>query len=76
MATKTIKSIGQYKILYWSDGGMQNGYIIEDSADGTQTYLYCDSEGAEYIEHVMQLGLGDAMAECESALEPHKEQGK
>jgi hypothetical protein len=70
--TKELKQIGQFKILFWTDGGMQNGYFIEDTSDGTQSYLFCDSEGAEYIEHILQLGYGDAFGECEDVMERHR----
>lgn len=66
--TKVVHTVDEFQVLYWTDGGMQNGYLFRDTKDGTETYLYCDSEGAEYVEHVMQLGRGDARAEIDDAL--------
>jgi hypothetical protein len=71
--TKELKKVGPFRFLFWTDGGMQNGYLLEDTTDGTQSGLFCDSETAEYFEHVMQLGYGDCIAECEDIIQPWRE---
>ncbi len=69
----TIKrDVDGYQVHYWTDGGMQNGYFIRDTNTGTETNLYCDIEGAEFIEHLLQLADGDYWSGCDTELNHHR----
>ena len=70
--TRIERDVNGYQVHYWTDGGMQNGYFIRDISTGDETLLYCDSEGGDYIDHVLQLGDGDYEGECDDALTHHR----
>lgn len=74
--TEIKRDVDGYQVHYWTDGGMQNGYFIRDIVTGDETPLYCDSEGGEFIDHVLQLGDGDYWSECDSELAPHRKESQ
>jgi hypothetical protein len=67
--TRLERSAHGCEVWFWSDGGMQNGFFIRDNKTGDETGLYCDLEGGEYIEHILQLGAGDFYSECTDELQ-------